>query len=202
MLGGVDVPQVRASDPPAFAIPEECDAVDAAAFYLAIGGRTAFCGAEHVYDVTCALRDAMNFAFVKGFAAHGSLAHIHKFLVAHGYGGGLAGSVFAGDNEADVGNVKSGIAIPLTRLSAGRKRLRNGFDHAVDGGNVFGRGAALRWLHAERVFWDQPDFRRPAEKQNTGEHQRAEQTCTSQHEVVHDLMVPDPASHVTAACRK
>src|ERR1700687_2681752 len=105
MLGGVDVPQVRASDPPAFAIPEEFDAVDAAAFYLAIGGRTAFCGAEQVCDVTCALRDAMNFAFVKGFAAHRSLAHIHKFLVAHSYGGGLAGSVFADDNEADVGNV-------------------------------------------------------------------------------------------------
>src|SRR5882724_4737127 len=105
MLGGVEVPEIGAGDPPAFAIPEKFDAVDAAAFYFAIGGRTAFCGAEHVCDVACALRDAMNLAFVKGLAARGRLTHIHKFLVAHGYGGGLADGIFADDNEADVGNV-------------------------------------------------------------------------------------------------
>src|SRR5258705_2817868 len=138
MLGGIDVPQVRTSDPPAFAIPEETDAVDAAAFYLAIGCRTAFCGAKHVCDVTCTLRDAMNFAFVKGFAAHGSLAHIHKFLVAHRYGGGLAGSVFADDNAADVWNVYSSIPVPTTRLTRwAADNFLIGFDHAVDGGNTF-----------------------------------------------------------------
>src|SRR5258708_625782 len=105
MLGGVDVPQVRAGDPPAFAVPEKFDAIDAAAFCFAIGGRTAFGGAEHVCNVACALRDAVNLAFVKGFAAHGRLTHIHKFLMAHGYGGGLASAVFADDNESDVGNV-------------------------------------------------------------------------------------------------
>src|SRR5882724_10132044 len=51
------------------------------------------------------LRSAMNLAFVIGFAAGGRLTHIHKFLVAHGYGGGLADGIFADDNEADVGNV-------------------------------------------------------------------------------------------------
>ena len=105
MLGGVDVPEIGGSDPPAFAIPEKFDAIDAAAFYFAIRRRAAFGGAEHMCDVTCALRDAMNFMFVKSFAAHGRLTHIHKFLVAHGYGGGFAGAVFADDNEPDVGNV-------------------------------------------------------------------------------------------------
>ena len=105
MLGGIEVPEIGAGDPPTFAIPEEFDAIDAAAVYFAIRGRTAFGGAEHMCDVTCALRDAMNLVFVKGFAAHGRLTHIHKFLVAHGYGGGFAGAVFADDNEPDIVNV-------------------------------------------------------------------------------------------------
>ena len=36
MLGGVDVPEVGADDPPAFAVPEEFEAVNAAAFYFAV----------------------------------------------------------------------------------------------------------------------------------------------------------------------
>src|SRR5258707_1548035 len=105
MLGCVEVPEIGAGDPPAFAIPEKFDGIDAAAFYFAIRGRTAFGGAEHMCDVTCALRDAMNLVFVKGFAAYGRLTHIDKFLVAHGYCGGFAGTVFADDNEPDVVNI-------------------------------------------------------------------------------------------------
>src|SRR5260370_19696448 len=113
MLGCVEVPEIGAGDPPAVAIPEKFDAIDAAAFYFAIRGRTAFGGAEHVCDVTCALRDAMNLVFVKGFAADGRLTYIHKFLVGHGFSCGLAGAVFADDNEADGGYVQGGIAVPL-----------------------------------------------------------------------------------------
>ena len=105
MLGGVDIPEVGAGDPPALAVPEEFEAVDAAAFYVAVRGGSAFGGGEYVGNVSGALRNAVDFVFVKRFSANRSFAGIHKFLVAHGYGGRLAGSVFADDNEADVGNI-------------------------------------------------------------------------------------------------
>src|SRR5882672_5018925 len=112
MFGGVDVPEVGAGNPPAFAVPEEFDAVNAAALYFAIGRRTAFGGAEHMGDISCALRNAMDFVFVKCLAANGSFTRIHEFLVGHGFGGGFSRAVFADDDKANVWNVQSGVAIP------------------------------------------------------------------------------------------
>jgi len=46
-------------------------------------------------------------------------------------------------------------AIPLTRLPAGRgNNFEIGFDHAVDGGNIFrGLGAALPRIQSDGFFW-------------------------------------------------
>src|SRR5260370_13627932 len=98
MFGCIDVPEVGAGDPPAFAVPEEFDAIDAAAFDFAIWRRTAFGSAEHMGDVSCTLGDAMDFVFVESFAANRSLTRIHKFLVGHGFGVGFSCGVFADGN--------------------------------------------------------------------------------------------------------
>src|SRR5580765_707464 len=82
VVGALLVPN-RRRDPPALAVPEKLDAVDAARQDRAVRLLPRLVRREHVGNVAESLRDAVDLTLVEPAGDHGGVGGVYELLVAH-----------------------------------------------------------------------------------------------------------------------